>query len=182
MAMAKRKNNNAMKFEREDGYMSILASDDESPGDIKLSKKSNVKNMNQNSQSEALNISKSDSKSETRRKKREKLSKEERRLKIKQFFRAAMWRISQYMLTFFITSVLALVFGSMIIPFVAYELSAGANITQSTNFYVAIASWIAPLVFYTAAITALGIAVIKKINRKLSDFATKMINKQKEND
>lgn len=175
--MAKRKNN-AIEFK---ANSSIFASQEENENFIELSKKHDSKSdLKSDEKSDFLK--KSDSKSETRRKKREKLTKEEKRLKIKQFFRAAMWRVSQYMITFFITSALVIFFGSMVIPFFAYELSAGANITQGTNLYVAIASWIAPLVFYTAAITAFGIFVIKKINKKLSDFATKMINKQKEND
>lgn len=93
--------------------------------------------------------------------------------------RIAMFRIVEAVALFIVVSLICVIIGSTVIPLFAYEMSAGFGLTQSTNIYIAFASWILPMLFYTLLITAATFCVLKKFIKWLHNKINNAINKSK---
>ena len=91
--------------------------------------------------------------------------------------RIAMFRIVEYVIVFFVVSISVVLIGGGVIPSLAYELSSSFGLTQSTNYYIALASWIMPLLFYTLLITAATFCVLSTFIKWLHKKFTKVIQK-----
>ena len=102
--------------------------------------------------------------------------------KVRRATRIAMFRVVEAVVLFVVVSLICLLIGSTIIPLLAYEMSAGFGLTQSTNIYIAFASWILPMLFYTLLITAATFCVLKKFIKWLHDETTNAINKTKKSE
>lgn len=99
------------------------------------------------------------------------------RRKVHRFCKIAMWRTVEAVILFLIVSIICVVTGSGIIPFFAYQISGSMGLTQSTNIYIAFASWILPMLFYVLLVTAFVFVALRKIIKALHSYMTKIINK-----
>lgn len=91
--------------------------------------------------------------------------------------RVAIFRIIEVVLLFITLSIICLLIGSSGIPLLAYEMSSGFGLTQTTNIYIAIASWILPMLFYTLLITAASFCILKRYIKWIHTKFTNIINK-----
>ncbi len=88
-----------------------------------------------------------------------------------------IFRVIEAVILFMVISTLCILIGNTAIPMLAYDISAGVSLTQSTNADIAIASWIAPLLFYVLLITAATFCVFKRFIKWLHSKFTAIINK-----
>lgn len=91
--------------------------------------------------------------------------------------RIAVFRIIEAVVLFITLSVICILIGNSGIPILAYEMSSGFGLTQSTNIYIAIASWILPMLFYTLLIAAASFCILKKYVKWVHAKFTNIINK-----
>lgn len=102
--------------------------------------------------------------------------------RVRRATRIASFRVIEAVVLFIVVSLISAIVGSTIIPLLAYEMSAGFGLTQSTNIYIAFASWMLPMLFYTLLITAATFCVLRKFIKWLHDETTNAINKTKKSE
>ena len=93
------------------------------------------------------------------------------------FCSAAAWRIIEAMVVALTVSFLALSIGSVAIPALAFEVSNGVSLTQSTNLYQAYAVWLLPMLFYVLLITAAAYAVLRFVIKKWHQFINTRVDR-----
>lgn len=96
--------------------------------------------------------------------------------------KAVVFRVLEAIVLLFVVSTICLLIGSSAIPLLAYDMSEGFGLTQSTNIYIAIASWILPMLFYTLLIAAATFCVLKHFIRWNHAKFTALIDKPKHTD
>lgn len=98
---------------------------------------------------------------------------------VRRVCRIGTFRVIEAVIVFLVISTLSALIGSTCIPLLSYEMAAGFELTQSTNIYVAIASWILPMLFYTLLITAATFCVFKRFLKWIHGKFTRIIDKPK---
>lgn len=93
--------------------------------------------------------------------------------------RVGTFRVIEAVIVFLVITTVSALIGSTAIPLLAYEMSAGFGLTQGTNIYIAMASWILPMLFYTLLITAATFCIFKKFLKWIHGKFTCIINKPK---
>lgn len=91
--------------------------------------------------------------------------------------KVVIFRVIEAVIVAMFISTACIFIGNVAIPSLAYDMSAGVSLTQGTNTYIAIASWIAPLLFYVLLITAATFCVFKRFLKWLHGKFTAIINK-----
>lgn len=93
--------------------------------------------------------------------------------------RVGSFRVIEAVIIFLVITTVSVLIGSTAIPLLAYEMSAGFGLTQSTNIYIAMASWILPMLFYTLLITAATFCIFKRFLKWIHNKFTCIIDKPK---
>lgn len=93
-------------------------------------------------------------------------------------------RAVELILLILIIMFLCIIAGNTCIPLLAYQMSAGFGLDQSTNIYVAFASWMLPMFFYVL-LSAAGMFlllkyIVRKIHNRFTAIIEKFENKKKE--
>lgn len=91
--------------------------------------------------------------------------------------KTAMYRIFEFMILFFVLSIVTIVIGSSIIPMLSFDMAVSSGLTQSTDIYTGLASWGFPMLFYTLLISAATFCVLKKFVVWIHTKFTYLINK-----
>ena len=98
---------------------------------------------------------------------------------VRRVCRIGTFRVIEAVIVFLVITTASVLIGSTAIPLLAYEMSAGFGLTQSTNIYIAIASWILPMLFYTLLITAATFCIFKRFLKWIHNKFTCIIDKSK---
>ena len=98
---------------------------------------------------------------------------------VRRVCRIGTFRVIEAVIVFLVITMASALIGSTAIPLLAYEMSAGFGLTQSTNIYIAIASWILPMLFYTLLITAATFCIFKRFLKWIHNKFTCIIDKSK---
>lgn len=97
--------------------------------------------------------------------------------KINHICRVILWRTLEAMILFVVLSTVIILTGSGVLPYIAFSISNGIGLTQSTNIYVAMANWIFPMLFFTGLATAVVFVILRKFVKFVNTKITAAINK-----
>lgn len=109
--------------------------------------------------------------------KRKKIDWQKVRAAVHKACRVIIFRTIEAAIVFFVVSVVSLTIGSTFIPLLAYDMSEGFGLTQSTNMYIAIASWVLPMLFYVILISMTTFYALKRFLIWIHHKFTTVINK-----
>ena len=91
-----------------------------------------------------------------------------------------IFRTLEFLLDFLVASTVVLLTGGYVIPILSLNVANGIGITQSTDFYTAMANWMLPMFFYVILLILAVFTLGKKFACFVHGKFTAIINKKTE--
>lgn len=96
--------------------------------------------------------------------------------------RVCIFRTIEVVMIVFMISILTLLIGGIALPALSYNMASGIGITQGTDIYTAMASWLIPMLFFTLLITGATFCVLRKFIRWVHNYFSSAIRLGNERD
>lgn len=91
--------------------------------------------------------------------------------------RTVIYRVIEYAIIFFVTSITVILVGNGLVPILAYDTANSFGLTQSTHIYNALTNWGFSMLFYVILLAVASFAAFKRFVTKLHAKFTDIINR-----